>query len=175
MLTISSKSRYGITALLALAEFYNSGLLQIKDIASRCDIPHQYLEQIFNRLGKTGIIKSTRGKKGGYELAKPPEQITVLHIVNALEGDIEFVSKSDGNNDVIVELFQEAEDKLKKILSVNPADLVSKQHLLQKKRYLRYLSSPSPPTHDFPAVNHRFYSYFLLYSAKFLSTHHADL
>ena len=132
MLTISSKSRYGITALLALAEFYNSGLLQIKDIASRCDIPHQYLEQIFNRLGKTGIIKSTRGKKGGYELAKPPEQITVLHIVNALEGDIEFVSKSDGNNGVIVELFQEAEDKLKKILSVNLADLVSKQHLLQK-------------------------------------------
>ncbi|NOQ66402.1 MAG: Rrf2 family transcriptional regulator [Desulfobacterales bacterium] len=132
MLTISSKSRYGITALLALAEFYNSGLLQIKDIASRCDIPHQYLEQIFNRLGKTGIIKSTRGKKGGYELAKPPEQITVLHIVNALEGDIEFVSKSDDNNDVIVELFQEAEDKLKKILSVNLADLVSKQHSLQK-------------------------------------------
>ena len=132
MLTISSKSRYGITALLALAEFYNSGLLQIKDIASRCDIPHQYLEQIFNRLGKTGIIKSTRGKKGGYELAKPPEQITVLHIVNALEGDIEFVSKSDGNNDVIVELFQEAEDKLKEILSVNLADLVSKQHVLQK-------------------------------------------
>ena len=132
MLTISSKSRYGITALLALAEFYNSGLLQIKDIASRCDIPHQYLEQIFNRLGKTGIIKSTRGKKGGYELAKPPEQITVLHIVNALEGDIEFVSKSDGNNDAIVELFQEAENKLKKILSVNLADLVSKQHALQK-------------------------------------------
>ena len=132
MLTISSKSRYGISALLALAEFYNSGLLQIKDIASRCDIPHQYLEQIFNRLGKTGIIKSTRGKKGGYELAKPPEQITVLHIVNALEGDIEFVSKSDGNNDAIVELFQEAEDKLKEILSVNLADLVSKQHSLQK-------------------------------------------
>jgi len=132
MLTISSKSRYGITALLALAEFYNSGLLQIKDIASRCDIPHQYLEQIFNRLGKTGIIKSTRGKKGGYELAKPPEQITVLHIVNALEGDIEFVPKSDNTNDVIVELFQEAEDKLKEILSVNLADLVSKQHLLQK-------------------------------------------
>ena len=132
MLTISSKSRYGIAALLTLAEFYNSGLLQIKDIASRCDIPHQYLEQIFNILGKTGIIKSTRGKKGGYELAKPPEQITVLQIVNSLEGDIEFVPKSDSNNDVIVELFQEAENKLKKILSVSLADLVSKQQSLQK-------------------------------------------
>ena len=132
MLTISSKSKYGINALLALAEFYNSGLLQIKDIASRCDIPHQYLEQIFNRLGKTGIIKSTRGKKGGYELAKPPEQITVLHIVNALEGDIEFAPNSNNSNDVIVELFQEAEDKLKEVLSVSLADLVSKQQSLRK-------------------------------------------
>ena len=132
MLNISSKSRYGIGALLALAQFYNSGLLQIKDIASRCDIPHQYLEQIFNQLGKTGIIKSTRGKKGGYELAKPPAQITVLQIVNALEGEIEFVPKSDNSNDVIVELFQEAEDNLKKILSVSLADLVSKQQSIQK-------------------------------------------
>ena len=117
---------------MALAEFYNSGLLQIKDIASRCDIPHQYLEQIFNRLGKTGIIKSTRGKKGGYELAKPPEKITILHIVNALEGDIEFAPNSNGSNDVIVELFQEAEDKLKEVLSVSLADLVSKQQSLRK-------------------------------------------
>ena len=132
MLTISSKSRYGIGALLALAEFYNSGLLQIKDIASRCDIPHQYLEQIFNRLGKTGIIKSTRGKKGGYELAKPPEKITILQIVNALEGDIEFAPNSNSSNDVIVELFQEAEDKLKEVLSVSLADLVAKQLSLRK-------------------------------------------
>ena len=117
---------------MALAEFYNSGLLQIKDIASRCDIPHQYPEQIFNRLGKTGIIKSTRGKKGGYELAKPPEKITVLQIVNALEGDIEFAPNSNSSNDVIVELFQEAEDKLKEVLSVSLADLVSKQQSLRK-------------------------------------------
>lgn len=132
MLTISNKSRYGITALLALAEFYNSGRLSIKDIASRCDIPHQFLEQIFNRLGKAGIIKSTRGKNGGYELAKPPEQITVLHIVNALEGDIAFVSKSEDKNDVIVELFHEAEKKLQNILSISLAALVAKQQTLRK-------------------------------------------
>ena len=132
MLSISNKSRYGITALLALAEFYNSGRLSIKDIASRCDIPHQFLEQIFNRLGKAGIIKSTRGKNGGYELAKPPEQITVLHIVNALEGDIAFVSKSEDKNDVIVELFHEAEKKLQNILSISLAALVAKQQTLRK-------------------------------------------
>ena len=132
MLTISSKSRYGIAALLALSEFYNSGLLQIKDIASRCDIPHQYLEQIFNRLGKTGVIKSTRGKKGGYELAKPPDQITVLEIVSVLDGDIEFVPKSGSSDDVISELFQGAENNLKEALSVSFAELVAKQQALQK-------------------------------------------
>jgi Rrf2 family protein len=132
MLTISNKSRYGIAALLALAEFYKSGLLQIKDIAARCDIPHQFLEQIFNRLGKAGIIKSTRGKNGGYELAKPPEQITILHIVNALEGDIEFIANSDEKNDVITELFREAEKQLKDILSVSLAELVAKQQALRE-------------------------------------------
>jgi len=132
MLNISSKSRYGIAALLVLAEFYNSGLLQIKDIAARCDIPHQYLEQIFNRLNKAGVIKSTRGKKGGYELAESPGQITILQIINALEGDIEFVPPSGENNIVITELFHEAENNLKKILSVSLAELVIKQQALRE-------------------------------------------
>lgn len=132
MLTISNKTRYAIAALLALAEYYNSGLLQIKEIASRCNIPHQFLEQIFNRLGKAGIIKSTRGKNGGYELAKSPVHITVLDIVNGLEGDIEFVDKSQEKNDVIVELFREAEKNLKNTLSVSLAELVTKQHELNQ-------------------------------------------
>jgi len=132
MLTISNKTRYGIAALLTLAEFYNSGLLQIKEIAARCDIPHQFLEQIFNRLGKAGIVKSTRGKNGGYELAKPPAHITVLDIVNSLEGDIEFVAKSQEKNDVIVELFQKAEKNVKEIFSVSLAELVAKQQALSE-------------------------------------------
>ena len=132
MLTISSKSRYGIAALLVLAEFYNSGLLQIKDIAARCDIPHLYLEQIFNRLNKAGIIKSTRGKKGGYELAAPPGQVTILQIINALEGEIEFVPPSGEKNIVITELFHAAENNLKKILSVTLAELVVKQQTLRE-------------------------------------------
>jgi Rrf2 family protein len=132
MLNISSKSRYGIAALLVLAEFYNSGLLQIKDIAARCDIPHLYLEQIFNRLNKAGIIKSTRGKKGGYELAESPGQVTILQIINALEGDIEFVPPSGEKNIVIAELFHEAEKNLKKNLSVSLAELVIKQQALRE-------------------------------------------
>ena len=131
MLTISSKTRYGIAALLALAESYGSGLLQIKDIASRCNIPHQYLEQIFNRLGKAGIIKSTRGKNGGYKLAKAPQRVTVLDIVNSLEGNIEFVPKSTEKNDIIYDLFHQAEVKLQEILNINLADLAQRQQTLR--------------------------------------------
>ena len=131
MLTISSKTRYGIAALLALAESYSSGLLQIKDISSRCNIPHQYLEQIFNRLGKAGIIKSTRGKNGGYELAHTPNKITVLDIVNTLEGEIEFVPKSIGKNDIIYDLFHEAEIKLQEILNISLADLADRQQTMR--------------------------------------------
>ena len=131
MLTISSKTRYGIAALLALAESHGSGLLQIKDIASRCNIPHQYLEQIFNRLGKAGIIKSTRGKNGGYKLAKAPQRVTVLDIVNSLEGNIEFVPKSTEKNDIIYDLFHQAEVKLQEILNVNLADLAQRQQTLR--------------------------------------------
>ena len=131
MLTISSKTRYGIAALLALAESYGSGLLQIKDISTRCKIPHQYLEQIFNRLGKIGIIKSTRGKNGGYELASAPQKITVLDIVNSLEGNIEFVPKSTEQNDIIYDLFHKAELKLQEILNVNLADLAQRQQTLR--------------------------------------------
>ena len=132
MLTISNKSRYGLAALLTLAEFYGSGLLQIKEIAARCNIPHQFLEQIFNRLGKAGIIRSTRGKKGGYELAAPPAHITVLQIVTALEGEIEFVSSAAAANDVIAQLFQKAELNLKDMLSVNLAELVAEQQTLRQ-------------------------------------------
>ena len=132
MLAISNKSRYGIAALLALAEYHHSGLLPIKEISSRCSIPRQFLEQIFNMLGKAGIIKSTRGKHGGYELALPPEQITVLQIVSVLEGDIEFVPKTTEANDVIVELFREAEENLKQVLTVSLAELVAKQQAIRR-------------------------------------------
>jgi len=104
----------------------------MKDIALHCDIPHEFLKQIFNQLGKAGIIKSMRGQKGGYELAMPPDQITVLQIVNILEGEIDFVPNLGNDNDVILELFKEAEVGLKEIFSINLGNLIIKKQSLQK-------------------------------------------
>ena len=73
-----------------------------------------------------------RGKKGGYELAMAPDQVTVLQIVNILEGEIDFVPNFGNDNNVISELFKEAEAGLKEILSINLGTLIIKKQSLQK-------------------------------------------
>jgi Rrf2 family protein len=69
---------------------YNCGdtPAQIQDISRRQQISPRYLEQIFQNLKRAGILKSKRGPKGGYCLAKNPDQITVLEILNATEQDV---------------------------------------------------------------------------------------
>ncbi len=88
---LSTKSRYGVRALFDLA--YNSGSLpsQVQDISRRQDISPRYLEQIFQNLKKAGILTSKRGPKGGYCLAKKPEEISVKDILLATEGESLFV------------------------------------------------------------------------------------
>jgi Rrf2 family iron-sulfur cluster assembly transcriptional regulator len=93
---LSTKSRYGLRALFDIA--YNSGMLpaQIQDITRRQEISPRYLEQIFQSFKKAGILKSKRGPKGGYYLARSPEEITVKEILQAAEGDIALVECVNG-------------------------------------------------------------------------------
>ena len=75
-------------AVLSLADHYRQGLMQIKEISALNNIPHQYLVQIFNILGKADIIKSVRGKNGGYQLSRPPSDISVLEIIELLYSEL---------------------------------------------------------------------------------------
>ncbi|TLN25069.1 Rrf2 family transcriptional regulator [bacterium] len=88
---LTTKSRYGVRAMFDIA--YNAGGLpaQIKDISDRQRISPRYLEQIFQKLKKVGILGSKRGPRGGYYLKKPPEQISLYQIITATEGPIELV------------------------------------------------------------------------------------
>ncbi len=132
MLSISSKSIYGISAMLALAENHGVGYLPLKEISSSGNIPHQYLEQIFNRLGKAGLVRSVRGKNGGYQLAADPEAITVLDIVMVLEGGIDlFPPGESAQPDVVAEIFTRAQECLKKNLSVSLADMALRRQAIQ--------------------------------------------
>lgn len=86
---ISTKGRYGIRSIAELAINYGKEPLSIKSISERQDISEYYLEQIFAKLRKAGIIKSTRGSQGGYTLTRKPSEITIYDVLNPLEGPVE--------------------------------------------------------------------------------------
>ncbi len=85
---ISSKGEYGLRALFDLAQRYGEGPVQSEAIATRQGIPVNYLNQLLIALRKAGLIDSLRGPQGGHMLARPPEQISLLDIVVALEGPL---------------------------------------------------------------------------------------
>lgn len=84
---LSTRSRYGVRLMLALAEHNGSGPIFLKDIAQKEAISEKYLSLIVIPLRRAGLIQSTRGAHGGYCLAKGPGEITVRHIINILEGE----------------------------------------------------------------------------------------
>ena len=86
MLAITSKSPYAVRALTELARTGNAGPVPIGEIARRRDIPVQFLEGLFATLRRAGILSSQRGVKGGYSFARPVDELTVLEVVEALEG-----------------------------------------------------------------------------------------
>jgi Rrf2 family transcriptional regulator, cysteine metabolism repressor len=88
LLAITSKSPYAVRALCELARTGGAAPVPIGEIARRRDIPVQFLEGLFATLRRAGLLQSQRGVKGGYSFARPPAEITVLEVVEALEGDI---------------------------------------------------------------------------------------
>jgi Rrf2 family protein len=87
VISITSKSRY---AVVAMAELARSGdrPVPIKEVAERRGMPDQFLEQLFSTLRRAGLLTSPRGMKGGYTLSRPADEITVLEVVQTLDGKI---------------------------------------------------------------------------------------
>jgi Rrf2 family protein len=85
---ISTKGRYGLRACLELASRFGEKAIQTSKIAKARDIPEKYLAQIVHNLKKAGLVKSSRGARGGYTLARSPSDIHVGEVVEALEGSL---------------------------------------------------------------------------------------
>ena len=88
MLSITTKSPYALRALTELATIGAEHPIPIGELARRRDIPVQFLEQLFAVLRRAGLLRSQRGVKGGYSFARPPADITVLEIVELLDGPL---------------------------------------------------------------------------------------
>lgn len=88
---ISTKGRYGLRTLMDIALHQAKGPVTLNDIADRQNISVKYLWQVINPLKTSGLLSATRGAKGGYVLAKRPEDITMLEVVSTLEGPMSII------------------------------------------------------------------------------------
>jgi Rrf2 family transcriptional regulator, cysteine metabolism repressor len=88
VLSITSKSPYAVRALIELCNLGTAEPVPIAELARRGDIPVQFLEQLFATLRRGGILRSQRGVKGGYSFARAPDEVTVLEVVELLDGPL---------------------------------------------------------------------------------------
>ncbi|MEN8206249.1 MAG: Rrf2 family transcriptional regulator [Pseudomonadota bacterium] len=95
---LSTKGRYAVTAMLDLAIHYDEGPVTLADISGKQAISLSYLEQLFVRLKKHGLVEGMRGPGGGYRLAHSPEDISIAEVINAIGEDID-VTQCGGSED----------------------------------------------------------------------------
>ena len=97
MLKISTKSQYGLRAMVYLAKaFGKNKICSLKEIAKKEGIPQDYLEKIVSKLRKKKLVKAKKGVKGGYLLAKNPLKVTIGEILESLEGKPKLVKCIEG-------------------------------------------------------------------------------
>ena len=111
MLVITTKSPYAVRALAELARRGGGAPVPIGEIARARSIPVQFLEGLFATLRRAGILQSQRGVKGGYSFARPPSEITVLEVVELLEGELGADARDSGV------IWTEATDAVRAVLA----------------------------------------------------------
>lgn len=131
-MAFSAKAQYALVALLELASIHSQGgTLQVGEIARRQGIPDRYLEQMLTALRKAGILRSIRGPKGGYQLARAPEQVSVADVLSCLEGDAQAERQGDRSTDEFAVL-GELELKLERALAEELSS-TTLRHLLEQR------------------------------------------
>jgi len=142
---LSTRARYGTKALLELSLHWGKGPVLLKDIAQRQQIPLPYLEHLIRPLVKEGIIKSTRGTRGGVSLLKPPKEVILSEVIQLLEGSIAPVACVDNpelyhRSDICVthDIWAEVKKAMDRVLdSTTFEDLVQRQKQKWNLKQLR--------------------------------------
>ena len=86
---LTTKGRYAVTAMLDLALHHQDGPITLADISRRQGISLSYLEQLFSRLRRRGLVDSVRGPGGGYRLSRTAEQISVVSVITAVDEEVD--------------------------------------------------------------------------------------
>ena len=86
---LTTKGRYAVTAMLDLAMHHDAGPVSLADIAARQGISLSYLEQLFAQLRKRGLVSSTRGPGGGYQLCVAPDEVAIADVIRAVDENVD--------------------------------------------------------------------------------------
>src|SRR6266566_6032413 len=135
---LTTKGRYAVTAMLDLALRHDKGSVTLADIARRQNISLSYLEQLFAKLRRSGLVDSVRGPGGGYNLAMPPSQISVAEIIVAINENIDATrcggeKNCHGDETCLThQLWEDLSTRIYEFLhGISLADLVSKPQVQQ--------------------------------------------
>jgi Rrf2 family iron-sulfur cluster assembly transcriptional regulator len=132
---ITRAAEYGVSGLMHLGRLRGGAMAMIDEVSRAEKIPRSFLAKIFQQLGRAGLVQSSRGAHGGFSLAKRPERITVLEIIEAIEGRIVFQRCRMDTPDcehvggcALCGLFERAQDGVKDALtSTTLRDLIRQQ------------------------------------------------
>lgn len=122
MAGISTKGLYGLAAMYELSQVTSGNPMQIKEISANGNIPHNYLEQLLSSLRKAGLVKSVRGAYGGYFLERKAEDITVLEILEVLEGSL-CKMEMKTSNPVLEMFWHDTHTKVQELFALTLSDL----------------------------------------------------
>ncbi|HEX7063797.1 MAG TPA: Rrf2 family transcriptional regulator [Bacillales bacterium] len=137
---ISTKGRYGLTIMIALANRYGEGPTSLKKIARQHELSEHYLEQLIAPLRNAGYVKSVRGAYGGYILNKGADKITAGDIIRVLEGPITPVEVLDDEEPAKRDLWIRIRDAVKDVLdSTTLEDLASYEDEEEQAPYMFYI------------------------------------
>ncbi|MBM7649013.1 Rrf2 family cysteine metabolism transcriptional repressor [Bacillus ectoiniformans] len=123
---ISTKGRYGLTIMIALAKRHGEGPTSLRVIAAEHNLSEHYLEQLIAPLRNSGLVRSIRGAYGGYVLGKEPETITAGDIIRVLEGPISLVEGIEEEEPAKRELWIRISDAIKNVLENTTLDDLAK-------------------------------------------------
>ena len=125
MAFLSSKAVYGLAAMYIISQATNARTMRVKEIAAMTHISHGYLEQLLSSLRKSNLLISTRGAQGGYKLARNANQISVLEILEALEGPFYKIDGNLGSSAVLDYFWSDIEDKMCTLFDTKLSELYS--------------------------------------------------
>jgi len=123
MAGISTRGIYGLAAMHVLSHAPNNRSMQIKEIAAMTQVSHSYLEQLLSALRKGGLVSSIRGANGGYKLAHAAHEITVLEIIEVLEGAFCKIEGNVGASVVLECFWADIHEKVKGLFMLKLSEL----------------------------------------------------